>query len=112
MATGALEAVLPGLQLPSAVVAAGGTPEAVRPSNGDEPPGTGIVVGEHGHQLLEANPLSVRFTRCLLRPFKSPAAESTEIVTIPYTPLHRHGAAGQMPLPPICVEAHEASWCT
>ena len=46
MATGALEAVGPGLQLPPAVVAAGGTPEAVRPSDGDEPPGAGVVVGE------------------------------------------------------------------
>ena len=46
MATGALEAVRPGLQLPPATVAAGGTPEAVRPSDGDEPPGAGIVVGE------------------------------------------------------------------
>ncbi len=43
MATGALEAVLPGLQLPSAVVAAGGTPEAVRPSDGDE------AGGDFGH---------------------------------------------------------------
>ncbi len=46
MATDALEAVLPGLQLPSAVVAAGGTPEAVLPSDSDEPPGAGVVVGE------------------------------------------------------------------
>ncbi len=46
MATDALEAVLPGLQLPPAIVAAGGTPEAVRPSGSDEPPGAGVVVGE------------------------------------------------------------------
>ncbi len=46
MATGALEAVRPGLQLPPAIVAAGGTLEAVRPSDGDEPPGAGVVVGE------------------------------------------------------------------
>ncbi len=52
MATNALEAVLPGLQLPPEVVAAGGTPEAVRPSDGDEPPGAGVVVGE---QALEGN---------------------------------------------------------
>ncbi len=52
MAAGALEAVRSGLRLPPAVVAAGGTPEAVRPSDGDEPPGAGVVVGE---QALEGD---------------------------------------------------------
>ena len=46
MATGVIEAVLPSLQLPPAVVAAGGAPEAVPPSDGDEPPSAGVVVGE------------------------------------------------------------------
>ena len=62
MATGALEAVGPGLQLPLAVAVAGGAPEAVRPSDGDEPPGAGVVVGEpalegasHVHHVFPRN---------------------------------------------------------
>ncbi len=43
MATGAPEAVRPSLQLSPAVVAAGGTLEAVRPSDGDE------AGGDFGH---------------------------------------------------------------